>query len=93
MPSPLVANINDGVLIDLSALKEITYNPSLRTVRVGSGNNWGDLYSALDPLNVTVAGGRIVDVGVAGLTLGGMSTQVRWYTVIFLEFTNSANKG
>lgn len=73
MASPLAANINDGVLIDLSALSEVTFEPSSKTVTVGSGNRWGDVYSVLDRYNVTVAGGRIVDVGVAGLTLGGMS--------------------
>lgn len=82
MPSPLAANINDGVLIDLSALKEVTYEASSRTVTVGSGNRWGDVYSALDPSNVTVAGGRIVDVGVAGLTLGGMSIQQPFFSDI-----------
>ncbi|KAG8159952.1 hypothetical protein KVR01_010589 [Diaporthe batatas] len=70
-PSPLAANINGGVLIDTSALNEVTYDSSSGTVRVGSGNTWGDVYSALDPLNVTVAGGRSVGVGVTGLTLGG----------------------
>ena len=29
------------------------------------------MYTALDPYNVTVVGGRVMDVGVGGLILGG----------------------
>lgn len=90
MPSPLAANINAGVLIDLSALNEVTYEPSSRTVTVGSSNNWGDVYSALDPFNVTVAGGRVVDVGVAGPTLGGMPTQPPWRSDSLFAFHKNA---
>ena len=41
------------------------------TTRVGPGNNWGDVYEVLDPLGVSVVGGRESGVGVGGLTLGG----------------------
>lgn len=78
LASPLGANINTGVLIDLSDLDEITYNPLSGTVTVGTGNTWGAVYSALDPYNTTVAGGRVLDVGVGGLTLGGTSNPFLW---------------
>ncbi|ROW09244.1 hypothetical protein VPNG_05899 [Cytospora leucostoma] len=70
MPSPLGANINNGVLIDLSALNGINYDAASGTVVVGAGNRWADVYRGLDPYNVTVVGGRELDVGVGGLTLG-----------------------
>lgn len=38
---------------------------------VGAGASWLDVYSYLDLLGVSVAGGRNGDVGVGGLTLGG----------------------
>ncbi|KAL8773027.1 MAG: hypothetical protein Q9209_002047 [Squamulea sp. 1 TL-2023] len=38
---------------------------------VGPGARWEDVYSKLDPLNLSVVGGRVLTVGVAGLTLGG----------------------
>jgi FAD/FMN-containing dehydrogenase len=41
------------------------------TVEVGAGLTWGQVYDALDPTGVNVVGGRVPDVGVAGLTLGG----------------------
>lgn len=91
MASPLAANINDGVLIDMADLSEVTYDPSSSTVTVGSGNRWGDVYAALDPYNITVAGGRIVDVGVAGLTLGGMSTQAHDLVVPWFDFHEDAD--
>lgn len=37
---------------------------------VGAGQKWINLYNHLDPYNVTVAGGRVLDVGVGGLSLG-----------------------
>ncbi len=41
------------------------------TVEIGAGLTWGQVYAALEPTGVNVVGGRIPDVGVAGLTLGG----------------------
>jgi hypothetical protein len=41
------------------------------TVSVGAGEVWGNIYNTLIPLGLMVAGGRQLDVGVAGLTLGG----------------------
>jgi len=38
---------------------------------VGAGNIWGDVYDHLDPLGLTVIGGRVSNIGVGGLTLGG----------------------
>lgn len=39
---------------------------------MGSGLRWGEVYNQLDDFNVTVVGGRVLDVGVGGLILGGM---------------------
>ena len=70
MPSPLAANINDGVLIDMSLLKGVEYNAAKNQVKVGAGQRWGDVYKQLDAYNVTVVGGRVLEVGVGGLILG-----------------------
>ena len=70
MPSPLAANINNGVLIDMSMFKGVTYNAANSVATVGAGQRWGDVYNQLDPHNVTVAGGRVLDVAVGGLILG-----------------------
>ena len=70
LPSPLGANINNGVLIDMSMFNGVTYDAAKNVVVVGSGQRWANVYNHLDPYNVTVVGGRVLEVGVAGLTLG-----------------------
>ncbi|KAI4195361.1 MAG: hypothetical protein LQ350_007230 [Teloschistes chrysophthalmus] len=70
MPSPLAANINDGVLIDMSMFKEVSYDAAKKAAKIGAGQRWGDVYSRLDPYGVTIVGGRVLDVGVGGLILG-----------------------
>ncbi|KAK6952864.1 hypothetical protein Daesc_005160 [Daldinia eschscholtzii] len=65
------ANIEGGVTIDLRSLNTIDLSDDKSTASVGVGATWGDVYSKLDPLNISVAGGRVAQVGVGGLTLGG----------------------
>ncbi|KAL1792959.1 hypothetical protein ACET3X_009466 [Alternaria dauci] len=69
-PSPFAANIDDGVLIDTSLLRTKEYNAKDKTVKIGTGLRWGEVYSYLDQYQVTVVGGRVLDVGVGGLILG-----------------------
>jgi FAD/FMN-containing dehydrogenase len=71
MIKPGGSNIDNGVLIDLSRLSQIEYNAAGQVARVGSGARWGDVYKTLEPHNVTVVGGRLDDIGVGGLILGG----------------------
>ncbi|KAL8867990.1 MAG: hypothetical protein Q9174_005292 [Haloplaca sp. 1 TL-2023] len=70
MPSPGAANIDDGVLVDMSSFREVSYNATDNTARVGPGQTWGGVYAHLDEYNVTVVGGRVLEVGVGGLVLG-----------------------
>lgn len=70
-PSPGAANIDDGILIDLSGFDKVEYDASRNVAVVGTGLRWGEVYSQLEEFNVTVVGGRVLDVGVGGLTLGG----------------------
>ncbi|KKA22494.1 FAD binding domain protein [Rasamsonia emersonii CBS 393.64] len=65
------SNIQNGLTIDLSALKSISISPDRKTAQIGAGNVWLDVYSALQPYNLSVIGGRVADIGVGGLTLGG----------------------
>lgn len=74
MPAPLAANIDSGVLVDMAGLNTVTYDASSGTATVGAGSRWRAVYEALRIHNVTVVGGRVLDVGVAGLTLGGASS-------------------
>ncbi|KAL8831549.1 MAG: hypothetical protein Q9170_005249 [Blastenia crenularia] len=65
------ANIQNSVTIDLSRMNDIVLSEDRQTVSIGPGVRWQDVYTALDPMNLSVVGGRAGTVGVAGLTLGG----------------------
>lgn len=48
-----------------------SYDPSTKIASVSPGSHWQDVYSALSPQGVTVAGGRAGTVGVGGFISGG----------------------
>lgn len=60
-----------GVHIALSRFTDIDYNTNDKTVTVGSGLIWDDIYAALAPHNVSLNGARAPGIGVGGFTLGG----------------------
>ena len=62
---------DEGLVIDLSAMKGVRVDPIPRTVRVGAGCVWGDVDHATHPFGLAVPTGFISTTGVAGLTLGG----------------------
>jgi FAD/FMN-containing dehydrogenase len=62
---------DDGVVIDLSLLKDIDVDPRARTVRVGGGCTWGEVDSATGEHGLATPSGIISTTGVGGLTLGG----------------------
>ncbi|RFU78088.1 6-hydroxy-d-nicotine oxidase [Trichoderma arundinaceum] len=64
----------DGVTIDLEHLnwiQPVIDEKEGSTVDIGPGNRWGKVYAQLEERQLTVAGGREGNVGVAGLLLGG----------------------
>lgn len=69
-PNPFDANIDTGVLIALDNFNTVSCDVDDKLASFGLGARWDSVYTALDPYNVTVVGGRILDVGVGGLTLG-----------------------
>jgi FAD/FMN-containing dehydrogenase len=62
---------DDGVVIDLSLLKDVEVDPGNRTVRVGGGCTWSDVDSATNEHGLATPSGIISTTGVGGLTLGG----------------------
>jgi hypothetical protein len=62
---------DDGIVIDLSGLKDIDIDPSARTVRVGGGCTWGEVDRATGEHGLATPSGIISTTGVGGLTLGG----------------------
>lgn len=65
------SNSPGGVTLDLARLNSIQINAQESTVSVGPAATWDAVFAKLDPLGLTVAGGRVGGVGVGGLTLGG----------------------
>jgi FAD/FMN-containing dehydrogenase len=67
------SSISDGVALDLAFLNhvEIVDMQENKVVQLGPGNRWFEVYSALEPLGLTVVGGRSATVGVGGFLLGG----------------------
>jgi hypothetical protein len=65
------SNIEGGMTIDLSLLNEITVSEDETTTHIGPGNRWLDVYSYLDTRKLSVVGGRVAEIGVGGLILGG----------------------
>jgi FAD/FMN-containing dehydrogenase len=71
---------DDGLVIDLSAMKGIHVNPEGRTVRVEPGVTWAEVNHELQPFGLAATGGFVGTTGVGGLTLGGgLGWMVRKY--------------
>ena len=62
---------DDGLVIDLSALRGIRVDPKAHTVRVEGGCKWGDVDHATHAFGMATPAGIISTTGVGGLTLGG----------------------
>jgi FAD/FMN-containing dehydrogenase len=65
------SNIQGGMTIDLINLNQLTVRSDHAQTSVGAGNVWFDVYTQLQPMGLSVVGGRVSAIGVGGLTLGG----------------------
>ncbi|OJD19056.1 hypothetical protein AJ78_00928 [Emergomyces pasteurianus Ep9510] len=65
------SSIPDGLTIDLQRLNTLQLASDKKSIKVGPGNRWIDVYKKLEPQGLTAIGGRVSDIGVGGLTLGG----------------------
>jgi hypothetical protein len=62
---------DDGVVIDLSAMRAVSVNHARRTAWVQGGALWGDVDHETQAHGLATTGGIVGHTGVAGLTLGG----------------------
>jgi FAD binding domain/Berberine and berberine like len=62
---------DDGLMIDLSPMNDVTVDPGARRARCGGGATWAELDGATQEHGLAVTGGFISHTGVGGLTLGG----------------------
>jgi FAD/FMN-containing dehydrogenase len=69
--APGFGTVDDGLVIDFSALRGVRVDPAARTARVEPGATWADYNHATHAFGLASTGGIIGSTGVAGLTLGG----------------------
>ncbi|POS70366.1 hypothetical protein DHEL01_v211240 [Diaporthe helianthi] len=69
-PNPFDSNIDAGILISLDNFASVSYDAGTQLATVGPGARWEAVYTELDKYQRTMVGGRVMDVGVGGLTLG-----------------------
>jgi FAD/FMN-containing dehydrogenase len=62
---------NDGLVIDLSAMKGIHVDPVKQVARAQPGVTWGELDHETQAFGLATPGGIVSETGIAGLTLGG----------------------
>jgi FAD/FMN-containing dehydrogenase len=61
----------DGIVIDLTAMNDVTLSPDYRVARIPGGACASDVFTATDPRGLAMVTGSCSSVGMTGLTLGG----------------------
>ena len=62
---------DDGIVLDLSAMRSVRVDPEARRAYVGPGAVWGDVDHETQAHALATTGGLVSTTGVAGFTLGG----------------------
>jgi FAD/FMN-containing dehydrogenase len=62
---------DDGLVIDLSAMKAVHVDPTARTARAQGGVTWGEMDRETQLFGLATPGGEVSTTGIAGFTLGG----------------------
>src|SRR4051794_21578512 len=65
------SSIDDGVVIDLSAMRSVTVDPSRRRATAQGGATWADFDHETQAFGLAVTGGLVSSTGLGGFTLGG----------------------
>jgi FAD/FMN-containing dehydrogenase len=66
-----LSTVDGGMLIDLSAMRNVRVDPNARIAYVGPGAVWGDVDHEAQQFGLATTGGLVSTTGVAGFTLGG----------------------
>jgi FAD/FMN-containing dehydrogenase len=62
---------DDGMVIDLSAMRGVEVDPAKRIARADGGATWGDVDRATQRFGLATTGGEVSTTGIGGFTLGG----------------------
>lgn len=63
--------VDDGMVIDLKHMNQVSVDPGRKIARVGGGATIGHLDRATEPFRLATTGGRVSTTGVGGFVLGG----------------------
>ena len=63
--------VDDGIVIDLSPMRDVRVDPTARRATVGGGAVWSDVDHETQAHALATTGGLVSSTGVAGFTLGG----------------------
>jgi len=66
-----LGSVDDGLVVDLSGLRDVRVDPDSRTAVVGGGATLGEVDHATHAFGLALPAGIISTTGVGGLTLGG----------------------
>jgi FAD/FMN-containing dehydrogenase len=62
---------DDGVVIDLGAMADVTVDPDARRARAGGGTTWATFDAATQAHGLATTGGLVSSTGLGGFALGG----------------------
>ncbi len=65
------STVDDGLVIDLSAMRDVRVDPVSRRAEVGPGATWAEVDHETQAHGLATTGGLVSTTGVAGFTLGG----------------------
>jgi FAD/FMN-containing dehydrogenase len=68
---PGFGTCDNGLVIDVRAIRTVRVDPRAKTARADSGATWGDFNYATHAFGLASTGGIISTTGITGLTLGG----------------------
>jgi FAD/FMN-containing dehydrogenase len=68
---PGFSTVDDGLVLDLSAMKGVRVDPERKRVMAQAGNVWKDFDQETQAFGLAVTGGLVSSTGIAGFTLGG----------------------
>jgi FAD/FMN-containing dehydrogenase len=68
---PGFSTVDDGLVLDLSAMKGIRVDPGRKRVVAQAGALWADVDNETQAFGLALTGGLVSTTGIAGFTLGG----------------------